>query len=219
MKTIRTIAVIGGTGKSGRYLVQQLLQRNYSIRLLLRQEHIIDPKITPIWGDASNPSAVQMLVNGADALISTIGQQGNERPVFSAATANVIRSGVQRYIVTTGLSVNTLADQKSPWVMQATDWMYQHYPQTTHDKQREYELLEKSGLDWTLVRLPMIALNKEALYPGLIDSPGNEAPAVTANLIDCPGNKINATSLAKFLVDQLNDPTFIHAAPFIANAE
>lgn len=206
MKTIRTIAVIGGTGKSGRYLVQQLLQRNYSIRLLLRQEHIIDPKITAIRGDASHPSAVQMLVNGADALISTIGQQGNELPVFSAATANVIRSGVQRYIVTTGLSVNTLADQKSPWVIQATDWMYQHYPHTTIDKQREYELLQKSGLDWTLLRLPMIELS-------------DEQPALTTNLIDCPGKKISAGSLAKFLVDQLNEPTFIGAAPFIANAE
>ncbi|PSL29063.1 NAD(P)-dependent oxidoreductase [Chitinophaga ginsengisoli] len=211
MKTHTTIAVVGGTGKSGQYLVKQLLQQNFALRLLVRDHapiYLNDPKITVIRGDARDITAVKALVAGADAVISTIGQRGNDLPIFSAATANIIRAmqeqHIQRYLVTTGLSVNTLMDQKSPWVMQATDWMYAHYPQTTNDKQAEYELLQNTGLDWTLIRLPLIELT-------------NDAPNVTASLIDCPSNKISAASLATFLIGQLSDNTFSRAAPFIAS--
>ncbi|RFM36826.1 NAD(P)-dependent oxidoreductase [Chitinophaga silvisoli] len=210
MKPYTTIALLGGTGKSGQYLVQQLLQQHFAIRMLIRQEYPPAPTITVVQGDARDLNAVRQLVKGADAVISTIGQRGNDLPIFSTATANVIQAmqeeGIRRYILTTGLSVNTMTDQKSPWVAQATDWMYTHYPQTTSDKQHEYELLRNSSLDWTLIRLPLIELT-------------HEAPAVISSLTDCPGNKISATSLGKFLTMQLNDQQFYHSAPFIANAE
>ena len=213
MKTQTTIAVIGGTGKSGKYVVKQLLQQNFSLRLLVRNNshtYPNNPKIKVIQGDARDPASVKALVTGADAVISTIGQRGNELPIFSVATANVIQAmheeGIHRYIVTTGLSVNTLADQKSPWVTQATDWMYTHYPSTTSDKQTEYELLENSRFDWTLIRLPLIELT-------------DETPSVVTSLTDCPSNKISAASLATFLAGQLSDDTFYRAAPFIANVK
>jgi hypothetical protein len=112
---------------------------------------------------------------------------------------------IRRYLVTSGLSVNTLLDQKSAWVRDATDWMYSHYPETTSDKQTEYELLQNSSLDWTLIRLPLIELT-------------SDAPSVDVSLTDCPSNKISASSLATFLAEQLSDKAFCRAAPFIANA-
>lgn len=84
MKTQTTIAVIGGTGKSGQYLVKQLRQQKFSLRLLVRNDshtYLNDPKITVIRGDARDVAAVKMLVAGADAVISTIGQRGNDLPV------------------------------------------------------------------------------------------------------------------------------------------
>lgn len=204
MKPHTTIAVIGGTGKSGQYLIKALLQQNFAIRLLVRTPYIIDPAIHIIAGDAGEADKVKTLVTGADALISTIGQRGNDLPVFSTATANVIQTHIQRYIVTTGLSVQTPQDQKSPWVRQATDWMYSHYPATTGDKQREYELLQESTLNWTMVRLPLIELT-------------DDHTDIRVSLTDCPSDKISATSLADFLVKQLSDQTYHRAAPFIGN--
>lgn len=202
------IAIIGGTGKSGQYLVQQLRQQNFSLRLLVRHQAHYDPSIQVIQGDARDLATVRTLITGADAVISTIGQRGNDLPVFSAATANIIQAmqeaHISRYIVTTGLSVHTPADQKSPWVVQATGWMYANYPDTTRDKQTEYELLLATRLDWTMIRLPLIELT-------------SAAPGVTASLTDCPSNKISATSLAAFITDQLQDNTFYSAAPFVAN--
>ncbi|OMP76755.1 NAD(P)-dependent oxidoreductase [[Flexibacter] sp. ATCC 35208] len=204
MQPHTTIAVIGGTGKSGQYLVKALLQQNFAVRLLVRNHAINDPRITLIQGDARDLTAVKTLVAGADALISTIGQRGNDLPIFSAATANVMQTHIQRYIVTTGLSVNTPNDEKSPWVTQATDWMYQHYPATTSDKQTEYELLQNSQLNWTMFRLPLIELT-------------DDNTGVTVSLTDCPSGKISATSLGNFLVRQLGDQTYYRTAPFIGN--
>jgi hypothetical protein len=80
--------------------------------------------------------------------MSTLGQPKGEKSIFSDAAKNIIRAmndyGIKRYIVTTGLSVNTEADQKNEPVKMATEWMYQNYPETTSDKQKEYQLLQKA---------------------------------------------------------------------------
>ena len=109
-----------------------------------------------------------------------------------------------RYIVITGLNVDTPFDQKSPKTRFATDWMKTNYPLTTADKQLEYNLLSESNLDWTLVRLPMIEQT---------DDKGE----IVVSLEDCPGKKISATDLAFFLIGQLSDKTYLRQAPFIAN--
>ena len=111
---------------------------------------------------------------------------------------------IQRYIVITGLNVDTPNDKKGPKTKFATELMYTNYPLTTNDKQTEYKLLSESDIDWTLVRLPMIEQTE-------IRS------EIQINLEDCPGDKISATDLAHFLIDQLKDQTYLRKAPFIAN--
>jgi NAD(P)H-binding len=111
---------------------------------------------------------------------------------------------IKRYILTTGLNVDTALDKKGAYATSATAWMKANYPETTKDKQLEWEILNRSGLDWTLVRLPFIDLTEQDLQ-------------ISISLSDCPGEKISATSLAGFLVKQLTDKTYIKQAPFIAN--
>jgi hypothetical protein len=73
-----------------------------------------------------------------------------------------------------------------------------------NDRQKDYELLKNSNIRWTIVRCPMIKLTDLSAH-------------VKTSLKDRPGNHISATDLARFLIDQLNDETFICKAPFIAN--
>ncbi|WP_336960658.1 NAD(P)-dependent oxidoreductase [Chryseobacterium contaminans] len=212
MKT-NTIAVIGGTGKSGKYLVQKLLNKGYSLKLLLRNpENFIlnNPLIEIIKGDMRDGEAVHSLINSCDVVISTLGQPKGEKSIFSDAAKNIIHAmndyGIKRYIVTTGLSVNTEVDCKNNHVKMATEWMYQNYPETTSDKQKEYELLSESSLDWTLVRLPLISLTDQSF-------------AAETSLIDCKGENISATDLAEFLVSQIEDTAYIKKSPFLYNIE
>lgn len=208
-----TIALIGGTGKSGTYVLNNLLQQGYVVRLLLRnpasfrRQH---PLLEIVSGDVRRPTDLLTLLKPCAALISTLGQPKGEPSVFSQATQNCLmamrETGISRYIVTTGLSVNTPFDQKDQKVQAATAWMYQHYPETTADKQKEYEWLVTSGsdIDWTLVRLPLIALTS------------NSSPVATS-LYNCPGDGISATDLASFLVQQLSDKQYLRQSPFLAN--
>ncbi|UZT98260.1 NAD(P)H-binding protein [Chryseobacterium fluminis] len=206
-----TVAVIGGTGKSGKYLVQHLLDHGYSVKLLVRNPETVilsNPLAEIVKGDARDYQSVIKTVENTDLVISTLGQPKGEPPIFSDATKNVMKAmnvcGLKRYIVTTGLSVNTPSDRKNEKVQLATGWMYQNYPETTHDKQKEYELLTESNLDWTLMRLPLIDLT-------------NESRITEASLEDCQGENISATDLAGFLIAQIDDRTFIKKSPFLYN--
>lgn len=213
MKSYSKVAVIGGTGKSGKYLVKELVAQGFSIRMLLRnpdKSPSPHPSIEIIVGQIQDPKAIADLLHGCDAVVSTLGLgiPPSEPTVFSQATQAILQvmneHGIRRYIVTTGLNVDTPMDSKSERVTLATHWMQTNYPVSTADKQAEYQLLSESAVDWTLVRLPLIEQTDER-YP------------IRTSLEDCPGEKISATDLAVFLIDQLRKEDFVRKAPFIAN--
>jgi putative NADH-flavin reductase len=205
------IAVIGGTGKSGKYLVKKLLEKGFRIKMLLRnpdQLKLHHPAMKKIKGDARNPADIVLLLESCTAVLSTLGQPKGEPPIFSTATKNVLdamqKLNIERYIVTTGLNVDAPNDHKSEKVQQATDWMRTNYAPTTADKQAEYELLAQSELDWTLVRLPLIEQT-------------DAASGIKVSLYDCPGDHISATDLANFIIEQLDSAEYIGKTPFIAS--
>lgn len=213
MSTPTTIAVIGGTGKSGQFLVQQLLQDGFQIKLLVRNPAHAPaphPQLTIVPGEVNNYHSIAHLLDGCTAIISTLGLgiPPSEPTIFTQSTSHVLQAmqvhGIRRYLVTTGLMVDTPFDRKSEKTAAATAWMRNTYPASTANKQAEYELLAASKLDWTMVRLPVIEQT-------------TEVPDITISLEDCPGDSISATSLARFLIGQLKDHAFIQKAPFIAD--
>jgi putative NADH-flavin reductase len=213
MQQYTKIAVIGGTGKAGKYLVNQLIQRGFNLKLLLRNPEnfsIKNPLIEVIKGDVKDYDTVLSLVKDSEAVISALGlgQPASETSIFSKATSNILQAmevfDIQRYIVITGINVNTPFDKKSLKTQFATDWMYTNYPNSTADKQKEHDILSASNIDWTLVRLPLVEQTDE-----ICD--------VQISLEDCVGDKISATNLANFLIEQLTDNQYVKQSPFISN--
>lgn len=207
------IAVIGGTGKSGKYLVKQLINQGFNVKVLLRNPNsfqINSPLVEIVEGNVTNYNSVYSLIKGCQAVISTLGLgiPASEPAIFSQATTNVIQAmnecNVRRYIVTTGINVDTPFDKKSSKTSFATDWMRKNYPISTSSKQLELDILTNSNVDWTLVRLPLIEQTDERW-------------TISASLDDCPGDKISATDLAFFLIEQLFNEEFIKKSPFIAS--
>lgn len=207
------IAVIGGTGKAGKYLVKELLEQDFRVKLLIRNPEkafIQNPLTETIIGNANNYEEVKSLLKGCDGVISTLGlgQPNSEKNIFSTTTTNVLKAmeecNIERYIVITGLNVDTPLDKKSQKTQMGTDWMKMTFPETTTDKQKEFEILEASQVNWTLARLPLIELTDER----------NE---VAVCLTDCLGDKISATDLALFLIDQLTSEKYSRKSPFISN--
>ncbi|WAC10224.1 NAD(P)-dependent oxidoreductase [Dyadobacter pollutisoli] len=214
MEAIQKIAVIGGGGRTGKYIVDQLLQKGFSLRLLLRNPNtftIQDPLIEIIHGDVLDEKIVNVLIEGCQAVISTVGQRKDEPLVASRGAKNVISAiqkqqisaGKVRYILLAGLNVDTLFDKKSPETQKATAWMKETFPAIHEDRQKSYAILEASDVDWTLVRVPCIEFS---------DEKGN----VKVDPEDCPGSKISAGDIARFMIGQLMDNTYLRQAPFIA---
>jgi len=208
------IAVIGGGGRTGQYVVGQLLEKGFLLKLLLRNPqdfHIKNSSIEIIKGDVLDLVAVGSLIEGCDAVISTVGQRQGEPLVASQATLNILEairksrhSGRQiRYILVAGLNVDTPFDKKGPETQMATEWMKTNFPAIHDDRQKAYKILAESDLDWILVRVPFIEFT------------GDRAE-VKADLEDSPGKKISAADIAGFLIGQLSDDAYLRKAPFIA---
>ncbi len=211
MKQQIRIAVLGGGGRTGKYLINILIDRGFQIKLLLRKPEefqITSPLIEIIKGDATDPEAIRHLVQGCQAVISTVGQRPGEPLVASRAVTNVLDAMnefcLKRFISLAGLNVDTPFDRKSTETRMATEWMKTNFPEIHADRQKAYAFLAECTLDWTLVRVPFIEF---------VDAAGELA----VNQEDCPSNKINAGSLAVFLADQLFDETYIRKSPFVAS--
>jgi len=205
------IAILGGGGKTGNYLINQLIEKGYHINILLRKPetfHIKSPLIKIIEGDALDFTAVSKLINGCQAVISTIGQRSGEPLVAEHATENVLRAmttfGVKRYLLVAGINIDTPFDKKGHKTIVATNWMKSNYPEIQKDRQKAYSLLVNSNFNWTLVRVPFIKFN---------DAQGD----VAVSLNDCLGDKIKAGNIAKFLIEQLFEDSYYNKAPFIYN--
>ncbi len=207
------VAVIGGTGKSGKYLVQQLINQKIHFKLLVRNpEHIPagSPFMEVVHGNVAEMDAVRSLLYGCDVVISMLGMGvPNSAPdIFSQSTTHVLQAmheyKLARYVVITGLNVDTPFDKKSVKVQQGTTWMKTNYPKSSADKQKEYELLAASEVDWTLVRLPLIEQT-------------DERREIVVSVEDCVGDKISSTDLACFLIEQIADKNYLSKAPFVSN--
>lgn len=202
------IALIGATGKAGKYILTKLLERNYQVKLLLRNPEnfqIQNPLIKIIKGDARDYDSIENLIENCDLVISALGQPKGEKTIFSDATSNIIKafsSEKGRYILITGLSVNSPFDSKNESVIAATKWMHENYQETTSDKQKEYEILSKSNLDWTVLRLPLI------VQTDVISKIG-------ASIEDCKGRSVSASSLAEFISNEIENEEYIKKSPFV----
>ena len=207
----KKIAVLGGGGRTGKYLVNQLINRGFQLKVLLRhpeQFHIQSQQIEIVSGDATYPESVRQLVEGCDAIISVVGQRPGEPLVANRATQNLLdsmnESGIKRLISLAGLNVDAPSDRKGKETLMATEWMKANYPEIHADRQKSYALLEQSPVNWTLVRVPFIEFQEAS-------------GELAVNLKDCPSGKINSGSLAIFLVDQLFDESYCRKAPFVAS--
>ncbi|MGN7812441.1 MULTISPECIES: NAD(P)-dependent oxidoreductase [Flavobacterium] len=209
MKNISKVAVLGGGGRTGNYLVNQLLKKGFSVKLLLRNPEkfeIQNSKIEIIKGDALDFESIKVLLEDCDAVVSTIGQRKDEPLVASAVTKNVLKAmkeyNINRYVLLAGLNIDTPFDKKSSKTIMATDWMKANFPIIQEDRQKAYTLLEESDVNWTQVRVPFIEFS-------------NDSSEIAVDVEDCLGDKISAFDIAVFMTKEMVESNYSRQSPFI----
>lgn len=210
MKNIKKVAVLGGGGRTGKYIVNQLLAQGFSLQLLLRNPEnfeIQNSNLKIIQGDALDFESIKLLLKDCQAVVSTIGQRKDEPLVASVATNNILQAmndyGIQRYLLLAGLNIDTPFDKKSEKTQMATDWMKANFPVIQEDRQKAYDLLVKSNLNWTQVRVPFIEFT-------------DISEEISINLEDCLGDKISAIDITRFMVQEMTESKFSKKSPFIS---
>ncbi len=214
MNQSKLIAVIGGTGSVGRYVVSCALHQGYRVRMLVRNVRSIQlppemaARLTVIQGDAMQFDSLRELLSGCSAVINTFGRPPQEQPLYSVVTRRVLeemeRAGIRRYVGVTGLSLKLQGDHKSFGGRVVSRMLRSLHPQFAQDRLLELNVLENSSADWTLVRLPVV---KE----------GQGGCEVKSDPERMTGNRIYNGDVARFLVGQIDEDEYVRRCPFIGS--
>lgn len=199
------IAVAGATGRTGRLVVSLGLERGHTVKALVRRQAALDaaPGLEFIVGDIDDRHVLAELVRDSDVVISAIGPRPDRLDTCSVSTRHLIEAGAKRMIVVSGMAVTLPTDRKSPVDRFASMIVRLMAPKVFADKVAEIEILRASSIPWTAARVGM-----------LLD--GDRARSARASLKAPPGNSIDAGGLARFCLDEAENPRFIGRAPFVA---
>ena len=202
------LAVFGATGGTGKQVVEQALAAGHTVAVLVRDPAklaINNPALTVKRGNVLEPEDVFNTVNGADAVVVSLGSTSNNPDgVVAKGTANVVaamqKSGIARLLVVTSIGVGESKDQV-PFAFKAL--MATVLRKAMQDKEEQEKIVKASGLDWTIVR-----------PGGLTDGPrtGNYRygidPKITAG-------QVSRADVAEFILKELTDTQFLRKAPAI----
>ena len=144
------LVVLGATGGTGRQVVEQALAAGHSVTALVRSPEkltISHARLRVVTGAATETSAVSSTLEGADAIISTLGGNGS---VITDSTRAIVaaadKSGVSRVVM-----LSTFAAQRD--LLSAGTRLLTGIVMggMLKDKSAGEDLLRQSDLDWTIV--------------------------------------------------------------------
>lgn len=143
------LLVVGATGRTGRLVLVQGVQREHEVTAFVRTPGKlgkVEGVAQVIQGDALNVSDVRQAVRGQDAVISAVGGSSIAHNFISVMTGAPTR----RFVMTSSRSVVATR----PWLAVTLAWLVFRRPYA--DLARAEGMLEVSGLDWSVVRATML---------------------------------------------------------------
>lgn len=208
-----TIALFGATGRTGRRVLDRALAAGYAVRAVVRDPATVDREhanLTVIRGDVVDPSAVAEAVVGSDVVLSLFGQvKGSPRTLQTDGTRVIVEAmraaGVRRIVSLSGGGLRDRRDRPK-----AADHVIRFLLRTLSghvlaDAQGHLEVLQGSGLDWTVVRAPR-----------LTEEPGRGTYRQGWVGVGT-GTSISRDDLADFILTQVEDRRFVGRLPFVSS--
>lgn len=158
------IALFGGSGRTGLPFIQQALDDGHHVAALVRNPakiNITHPNLTLIQGDVKDAAAVAKTVEGAEVVVSALGQvAGQDKDIMTVAARHIVAAmkqhGVRRVVTLTGAGVRAPGDRPKP-IDRIMGVMLRTFARDVLlDANAHVETFKDSGLDWTVVRGPML---------------------------------------------------------------
>ncbi len=150
------IAVLGATGRTGRLVVEQALAAGHSVTALVRSPEKLSAhhsNLHVVAGEATETAAVSSALEGADAVISTLGGKGS---VIADSTRAIVaaarKTGVSRVVV-----LSTFAAERDRLGAGTRLLTGIGMGAMLKDKSAGEEMLRRSDLEWTIVYASLLS--------------------------------------------------------------
>ena len=216
-----TLLVLGGSGRTGTHVLTHALARGHRVRALVRNPSALDTAagVELITGTPADIDDIRRAADGVDAVISVVNNSRASdnpwaKPVsppnfmtdVARATLSVMNEqGITRIVATSSQGV-------------ADDWKHinplmrglisiSNIKAGFQDHNGVDALMRASDVDWTLARAV-----------ALTDKPAKGALRAAERGSEKPAPFVNRDDLAGFLLDCVEQSTWIHRTPLVWNA-
>jgi uncharacterized protein YbjT (DUF2867 family) len=144
------VLVLGATGRTGRLVVEQALAAGHTVTALVRSPEKLTTshsKTRVVTGEATDASALSRALQGADAVISTLGGKGS---VIADSTQAIVAAARAEGVGRVVLLSSWLVERDR---MDAVTRLLTGIAMGTviKDKSAGEQILRRSDLDWTIV--------------------------------------------------------------------
>lgn len=207
------LAIFGATGRTGQHLLRQALEEGHQVIILARDPAKVavkNDRLRVVKGSVTEPACVDQVIAGADAVMSVLGPTSNE-PTFeiSRGTQSIIqlmkKNGVKRLVISAGAGVGDPGDAPKLFNKLINLLLKATAKNVYEDMLRTVALVRESGLDWTIVRVPM-----------LTDAP--ETGQVKVGMVGKGmGPRITRADMAKYMLQQVQSEQQLRKAPAVSN--
>ena len=216
------ILLLGATGRTGKYIVDEVLQRGYELNCLVRDAQKINTareRLKVLQGSPEKLSDLEKAIKNCEAIINVLNISRNSdfpwaklrtSPTFlSEVMKNVIELAeahqVKRIIACSAWGAGETKKDIPAWFRWLID--KSNIGLTYRDHERQEKLLMSSHLLWTIVRPAGLTNSKK--YQEIIESYNNKPK---------PRMTINRISLAKYVVDAITNESLIRKTPVISGS-
>lgn len=168
-----------------------------------------DEQLTVVTGDVRDGDAVERAVMGSDVVLSLFGQvKGSPRSLQTDGTKQIVaamqKHGVRRLVTLSGGGLRAPQDRPKIPDRIIRTLLRVLSGHVLADAEGHLAVLRESGLDWTVVRGPM-----------LTEEPGKGRYRVGWVGVGT-GTRISRDDLADFILTQIDDRSFVGQMPFIS---
>ncbi|MBT3273037.1 MAG: NAD(P)H-binding protein [Spirochaetales bacterium] len=207
------ITLLGATGFVGKVLLKKLIFAGHRVTVLARNPDKLDDmihKVTVVKGDYFVETGVDAAVEGAEAVLSTVGPGMHEKSaVYTEQSQKTIdhllsvleKQGTRKFIMIGGAGI-PLRDEKLPFNRKLLYFMMKtFFGVVVATKSMEIN----TALD---SKLPVTVVRPAAIKPQLSGSVHADERIIGKMAID-------VGQLADFMIDQLTDDTWVGKAPVV----
>ncbi|MCH9687398.1 MAG: SDR family oxidoreductase [Deltaproteobacteria bacterium] len=208
----KNLVIFGATRGTGRRLLDLALAMGHRVTALVRDPTRLDlqhPNLRVLTGDATDSDDVMRAVTGQDAVLCALGAPALRKTSLRADSARLIvrameTLGVRRLVSLSVLGVGS-SHQLLPWHLKYLIFpLYLRKAVADHERQEAY--IRESAVSWTIVRPPTLTDGEPTgdYRHGFADDDR------TLEL------KVSRADVANFMMQQLDDSTYIRATPGIS---